>query len=79
MIFKIFENQKIVVFPKIMVFQTRIFYPTLKSYNFCAIGPILLNFYFPAASGAVFSHSWVYFPGRVDQVLMIFVFLLEIL
>ena len=42
-------------------------YPTLKSHNFGAIGPILIILDVPKSSGSVFSHSRTYFPGRFHE------------
>ena len=43
------------------------FYPTLKTHNFFAIGPILIILDVPKSSWSVFFHSHTYFPGRFRE------------
>ena len=43
------------------------FYPTLKSHNFRAIGPILIILDVPKSSWSVFFHSRIYFLGGFHE------------
>ena len=65
-----FQNPKMLIFKNSKIGFFKIvseIYPTLKSHNFFAIGPILKISDVPESSESLLSHSRICFPGRFHE------------